>query len=88
MKQGLMLRRMFWKYRYEIYGLVAEGAVLGMGAHFKNSGKRTLFGTSGQDGGEGRYILPPCPTKRRTTTNLKTKITITVRKSNCMEVQQ
>ena len=28
---------------------------------------------SGQDGGIGRYIVPPCTTKRRTTTNLKTK---------------
>ena len=29
--------------------------------------------TSGQDGGVGRYTLPPHTTKRRTTTNLKTK---------------
>ena len=30
--------------------------------------------TSGQDGGVGGYIVPPRTTKRRTTTNLKTKI--------------
>ena len=30
-------------------------------------------GTSSQDGGIGRYTLAPCVTKRRTTTNLKTK---------------
>ena len=30
---------------------------------------KTVF----QDGGVGRYTLPPCTTKRRTTTNLKTK---------------
>ena len=29
--------------------------------------------TSSQDGGIGRYALLPCTTKRRTTTNLKTK---------------
>ena len=29
--------------------------------------------TSGQDGGVGRYTLPPHTTKRRTTTNLKNK---------------
>ena len=29
--------------------------------------------TSGQDGGIGRDTVPPCATKRRTTTNLKTK---------------
>ena len=29
--------------------------------------------TSGQGGGVGRYTLPPRTTKRRTTTNLKTK---------------
>ena len=28
---------------------------------------------SGQDGGVGRHTVPPCTTKRRTTTNLKTK---------------
>ena len=32
------------------------------------------YATSSEDGGIGRYILPPCTTKRRTTTNLKTKI--------------
>ena len=41
-----------------------------------------------QHGGIGRYILPPHTTKRKTTTNLKTKTTRTARKSNCMEVQQ
>ena len=30
-------------------------------------------GTSDQVGGIGRYTLPPCTTKRRTITNLKTK---------------
>ena len=29
--------------------------------------------TSGQDGGIGRYTVPPHTTKRRTTANLKTK---------------
>ena len=33
---------------------------------------KRLIWTSGQDGGIGRYTLPPCTTKRRTT-NLKTK---------------
>ena len=32
-----------------------------------------MFSTSGQDGGIGRYTVPPRTTKRRTTTNLKTK---------------
>ena len=31
------------------------------------------IGTSSQDGHVGRYTVPPCTTKRRTTTNLKTK---------------
>ena len=31
------------------------------------------FWTSSQDGGVGRYTWPPCTTKRRTTTHLKTK---------------
>ena len=39
--------------------------------------------TAGQDGGVGRYTLPPWTTKR-TTTNLKT--TRAARKSKCMEV--
>ena len=30
-------------------------------------------GISGQDGGVGRHTVPPCTTKRKTTTNLKTK---------------
>ena len=42
--------------------------------------------TSGQDGGIGRYTLLPCTSKRRTTTNLKTKIIRTARKFNCMEI--
>ena len=56
------------------------------------SGKRYDYGcflkweTFGQDGGVGRYNLPPCTTKRRTATNLKTKITRNARKSNCMKV--
>ena len=37
----------------------------------QNSRKKPM--TSGQDGGIGRHIVPPCTTKRRTTTNLKTK---------------
>ena len=32
-----------------------------------------MIGTSGQDGVIGRHTLPPCTTKTRTTTNLKTK---------------
>ena len=44
--------------------------------------------TSGQDGGIGRHTVPPRTTKRRTTTNLKTKTTRTSRNSNCMEVRQ
>ena len=36
--------------------------------------KLKFMDTSGQDGGVGRYTLPPCTNKRRTTTNLKTKI--------------
>ena len=35
--------------------------------------------TSGQNGGIGRYTLPPRTTKRRTTTNLKTK-------NNCQRI--
>ena len=38
--------------------------------------------TSGQDGGIGRYTLPPCTTKRRTTTNLKTK-----NNQNCQKIK-
>ena len=33
-----------------------------------------MFKTSSQDGGIGRHTVPPSTTKRRTTTNLKTKI--------------
>ena len=32
-----------------------------------------MWYTSGQDGDVGRHTVPPCTTKRRTTTNLKTK---------------
>ena len=39
-------------------------------------------GTSGQDGGVGRYTLPPRTTKRRTTTNLKTKTN-----QNCQKME-
>ena len=39
-------------------------------------------GTSGQDGGIGRYTLPPHATKRRTTTNLKTK-----NHKNCQKIE-
>ena len=35
--------------------------------------KKTITGTSSQDGGVGRYTLLPHTTKRRTTPNLKTK---------------
>ena len=41
-----------------------------------------LSWTSGQDGGIGRYILPPRTTKRRTTTNLKTR-----NNQNCQKVK-
>ena len=35
---------------------------------------RTTMFIKGQDESVGRYTLPPCTTKKRTTTNLKTKI--------------
>ena len=38
--------------------------------------------TSGQDGGIGRYTLPPCTTKRRIKTNLKTK-----NNQNCQKIE-
>ena len=38
--------------------------------------------TSGQDGGIGRYTLPPCTTRRRTTKNLKTK-----NNQNCQKIK-
>ena len=38
--------------------------------------------TTGQDGGTGRYTLPPHITKRRTTTNLKTK-----NNQNCQKIK-
>ena len=56
--------------------------------HTTSTPSEPLTQTSGQDGGIGRYPLPPPTTQRRTTTNLKTKTTRTARKSNCMEVQQ
>ena len=40
---------------------------------------------SSQDGGIDGGTLPPHTTKRRTTTNLKTKKPKVARKSNCME---
>ena len=36
---------------------------------------KAFWRTFGKDGGIGKYSLPPCTTKRRTKTNLKTKIT-------------
>ena len=41
-----------------------------------------LFLTSSQDGGVDRHTAPPCTTKRRTTTNLKTKNT-----QNCQKIE-
>ena len=38
--------------------------------------------TSGEDGDIGRYTLPPHTTKRRTTTNLKTK-----NNQNCQKIE-
>ena len=38
--------------------------------------------TSSQDGGVGRYTLPPHTIKRRTTTNLKTK-----NNHNCQKIE-
>ena len=38
--------------------------------------------TSSQDGGIGKYTLPPCTTKRGTTTNLKTK-----NNQNCQKIK-
>ena len=38
--------------------------------------------TSSQDGGIGRYSVPPRTTKRRTTTNLKTKSN-----QNCQKIE-
>ena len=43
---------------------------------------RKLLRTSLQDGFVGRYTLPPCTTKRRTTTNLKTK-----NNQNCQKIE-
>ena len=40
------------------------------------------YETSGQDGGISRYTLPPCTTKRRTATHLKTK-----NNQNCQKVE-
>ena len=41
-----------------------------------------LFLTSSQDGGVGRHTAPPRTTKRRTTTNLKTK-----NNQNCQKIE-
>ena len=38
--------------------------------------------TSGQNGGIGRYTLPPCTTKRRTTTNFRIK-----NNQNCQKIK-
>ena len=38
--------------------------------------------TSSQDGGVGRHTVPPCTTKRKTTTNLKTK-----NNQNCQKIE-
>ena len=38
--------------------------------------------TSSQDGGIHRYILPPCTTKTKITTNLKTK-----NNQNCQKIE-
>ena len=43
---------------------------------------KTSRWTSGQDGGIGRYTLPPHTTKRRTTPNLKTK-----KEQNCQKIK-
>ena len=40
------------------------------------------FQGSGQDGGVGRHTVPPRTTKRRTTTNLKTK-----NNQNCQKIK-
>ena len=45
-------------------------------------------GTSHQDGGVGRHIVPPHKTKRRTTTNLKIKNNQNCQKIDRMEIQQ
>ena len=44
--------------------------------------KTKYFWTSGQDGGVGGYTVPPRTTKRRTTTNLKTK-----NNQNCQKIK-
>ena len=49
---------------------------------------KVRMGDFSQDGGGSRYILLPHTTKRRTTTNSKTKTTRTARKSSHIEVQQ
>ena len=41
-----------------------------------------IFLTYGQDGGIGRHTLPPCTTKRRIKTNLKTK-----NNQNCQKIE-
>ena len=42
----------------------------------------TSLRTASQDGGVGRHALLPCTTKRRTTTNLKTKSN-----QNCQKIE-
>ena len=42
---------------------------------------KLMFWTSGQDGGIGKYTLPP-HTNKRTTTNLKTK-----NNQNCQKIE-
>ena len=41
--------------------------------YYKAPITKSIVGTSSQDGGIGRYTVLPCTTKRRATTNLKTK---------------
>ena len=62
---------------------VPKGNFISVNGYFKRRSQET----SGQDGGIGRHTVPPRTTKRRITTNLKTKATRTDRRSNCMEVQ-
>ena len=48
-------------------------AVYGEGTVTDRTCQKWLVETSGQEGGIGRYTLPPHTTKRRATTNLKIK---------------
>ena len=47
-----------------------------------NERVRGKIWTSGQDGGIGRYTVPPHTTKRRKTTNVKTK-----HNQNCQKIE-